>query len=107
VSERRLLSALKRVLLRLGLPGHLHTFRHAFISRALTAGIPEAVVREWVGHVDRDILRLYTHIASATSQAAMRRLTAESAGPKEGGEHTRDDEEDRNPNSAQFQHKTQ
>src|SRR5262249_7502780 len=27
-SERRLLAALKRVLKKLGLPGHLHTFRH-------------------------------------------------------------------------------
>jgi integrase len=76
VSERRLLQALKRVLKKLGLRGHLHTFRHAFISRALTSGIPESVVRAWVGHVDADVIRLYTHIADAASQAAMRRLTA-------------------------------
>jgi integrase len=74
ISERRLLAALKRVLKRLGLKGHVHTFRHAFISRALTSGIPEAVVRAWVGHVDADVIRLYTHIADADSQAAMRRL---------------------------------
>jgi integrase len=74
VSERRLLAALKRDLKKLGLRGHLHTFRHAFISRALTNGIPEAVVRAWVGHVDADVLKLYTHIADADSQAAMRRL---------------------------------
>jgi integrase/recombinase XerD len=74
VSGRRMLKALKRVLARLGLEGHLHTFRHAFISRALTAGVPEAIVREWVGHVDRDVMKLYTHIASAASQAAMRRF---------------------------------
>jgi site-specific recombinase XerD len=74
VSERRLLVALKRVLKQLGWRGHLHTFRHAFISRALTNGIAEAVVRAWVGHVDADVIRLYTHIADADSQAAMRRL---------------------------------
>jgi integrase len=74
VSKRRLLVALKRVLKKLGLRGHLHTFRHAFISRALTSRIPEAVVRAWVGHVDADVMRLYTHIADADSQAAMRRL---------------------------------
>lgn len=74
ISERRLLVCLKRVLNKLGLSGHLHTFRHDFISRALTSGIPEAVVRSWVGHVDRDVLKLYTHIADADSQAAMRRL---------------------------------
>jgi hypothetical protein len=44
--------------------------------RALTSGIPEAVVRAWVGHVDADVIRLYTHIADADSQAAMRRLNA-------------------------------
>ncbi|MEX0702933.1 MAG: site-specific integrase [Planctomycetales bacterium] len=74
ISERRLLRSLKRVLTKLGLKGHLHTFRHSFISRALLAGIPEAVVREWVGHVDRDILKLYTHVANRDSQSAMRRL---------------------------------
>jgi integrase len=76
VSERRLLKVLKGVLKKLGLRGHLHTFRHAFISGALTSGIPESVVRAWVGHVDADVIRLYTHIADAASQAAMRRLTA-------------------------------
>jgi integrase len=74
VSERRLLAALKRVLGAVGLEGHLHTFRHAFISHALTQGIPEAIVRQWVGHVDAEVLKLYTHIADAASQAAMQRL---------------------------------
>jgi integrase len=74
ISERRLLKSLKRVLTKLGLKGHLHTFRHSFISHALMAGVPEAVVRSWVGHVDRDILKLYTHIADADSQSAMKRL---------------------------------
>ena len=41
---------------------------------AVTTGIPEAIVREWVGHVDADVMKLYTHIASTTSQEAMRRL---------------------------------
>lgn len=76
ISERRLLLYLKRVLKRLGLPGHLHTFRHAFISHALTSGIPEAVVRQWVGHVDPDIIRQYTHVADKISQQAMEQLSA-------------------------------
>jgi integrase len=78
ISERRLLKVLKVILRKLGLRGHLHTFRHFFISKALTSGIPEAVVRAWVGHVDADVIRLYTHIADADSQAAMRRLTTNS-----------------------------
>lgn len=74
LSERRLLRSLKRLLKRLKLPGHLHTFRHAFISRALSAGTPEAVVRSWVGHVDQEIMKLYTHIADKDSQEKMQRL---------------------------------
>ena len=79
VSERRLLLSLKRLLKRLKMPGHLHTFRHSFISNALTKGIPEAVVRSWVGHVDRDVMKLYTHIADQASQAAMQRLAEANA----------------------------
>lgn len=74
ISDRRVLQYLKRVLKRLGLKGHVHTFRHAFISHALTHGTPEAIVRQWVGHVDQEIMRHYTHIADAASQAAMQRL---------------------------------
>jgi hypothetical protein len=96
------------VLSALGLTGHLHTFRHAFISRSLAAGIPEAVVREWVGHVDRDVLRLYTHIVSATSQEAMRRLSDVSNTSKPGGgESDRPAATDLVPDSAHFQHKSE
>ncbi|HWL10742.1 MAG TPA: site-specific integrase [Planctomicrobium sp.] len=74
ISERRLLQALKRILKKLGLSGHLHTFRHSFISRAIFNGTPEAVVRLWAGHVDDATLKLYTHLASAQSHDAMIRL---------------------------------
>src|SRR3954471_18194947 len=43
-SDRRALAHLKVVLKKLNLPGHLHTFRHSFISHALTAGAAEAIV---------------------------------------------------------------
>ncbi len=74
MSERLLLANLKRLLKKLNLPGHVHTFRHTFISLALTAGTPEAVVRAWVGHVDPETLKLYTHIADAASHAAMQKF---------------------------------
>ncbi len=74
ISERRLLTSLKGTLRKLGLPGHLHTFRHSYISRAILNGTPEAIVRGWVGHVDEQTLKLYTHIASQQSQQAMRQL---------------------------------
>jgi integrase len=83
-TERRLLSALKQVLAGLHLPGKLHTFRHAFISNALLNGTPVAVVKEWVGHVDREVIALYTHVHDNASQAAMQRLAAANQGPQRG-----------------------
>ena len=74
LQESRLLAYLKLRLKRLGLPGKIHTFRHSLVTRALLAGIPEAVVRQWVGHLDREVTKIYTHILSPDSQAAMRRL---------------------------------
>lgn len=101
-SDRRLLVSLKKVVKGLGLPGHVHTFRHAFISRALTQGIPEAIVRTWVGHVDDDVIRLYTHIADESSQAAMQRLAGLNQGlqpeARQDGARTHEDD------SAQIQH---
>ena len=106
VSERRLLVTLKRVLKKLGLKGHLHTFRHAFISRCLTSGIPEAVVREWVGHVDRDVIRLYTHLASTVSQDAMKRLSAGQSDKRVPNQGERaSGRSGSGPNSAQTQHR--
>ena len=77
ISERRALVALKRVLSKLGIPGKLHSFRHSFISRCLTGGAEEAVVRQWVGHVDPEIMRLYTHISSQISQDRIQRLNGD------------------------------
>lgn len=81
ISERRLLRSLKRLLKLLHIPGHLHTFRHAFISHALSTGVPEAVVRNIVGHVDEKIIRLYTHIADRRLQEAVRNLDGAPDGP--------------------------
>ena len=64
------------MLKQLGLKGHLHTFRHSFISHALTSGVPEAIVRSWVGHVDHRILKTYTHVADQISQNAMEKVFA-------------------------------
>ena len=103
VSERRLLGVLKRVLRGMGLVGHLHTFRHAFISTALTRGVADALVREWVGHVDPHIMKHYTHIASQASQAAMKRFVGEAQGKEVvDGQERRD--QGREPVSVQTQH---
>ncbi len=75
ISERRLLQHLKRVLKRLGLQGHLHTFRHSSISFAAYEGTSERVLRKWIGHVDREILDWYFHLADSQSAKAMKRLS--------------------------------
>lgn len=59
----------------LQLKGHLQTFRHNFISTALLGRTPEAVVCDWVGHVDPEILKLYTHIRQEQSRQFMDRLS--------------------------------
>jgi len=102
VSDRRLLQYLKRVLKRLGLRGHVHTFRHSFISHALTQGIHEAIVRQWVGHVDQEIMRHYTHIADAASRAAMQRLNEAQSSPLQQNQETKDGQEEAGSKSAQF-----
>ncbi len=101
ISERRLLDYLKRVLKRLGLVGHLHTFRHSFISFAACEGIPERVLRQWIGHVDREILDWYFHLADSQSHAAMKRLSeaAERSKPSSEADSEKDSK------SAQSQHK--
>ena len=53
----------------------LHTFRHSFISNALCNRTPEAIVRNWVGQIDPETIKLYTHVLDPSSQDAMRRLT--------------------------------
>jgi len=103
--RRRKLQYLKRVLRRLGLPGHLHTFRHSFISHALTKGTPEAIVRQWVGHVDAEILRWYAHIADSASHDAMRRLAESGNGCVDARDAAQNGAE-AGPQSAQSQHNT-
>eukprot|EP00456_Euglypha_rotunda_P045664 TRINITY_DN361_c0_g2_i1.p2 TRINITY_DN361_c0_g2~~TRINITY_DN361_c0_g2_i1.p2 ORF type:complete len:370 (+),score=77.68 TRINITY_DN361_c0_g2_i1:2577-3686(+) len=76
IDARRALSALKRILKPLGIEGKLHTFRHSFISRSLTRGVEESVLRTWVGHVDAEIMRLYTHITSSISQERIKLMDA-------------------------------
>ena len=74
ICDRRSLDHLKRVLKKVGLQGHHHTFRHSFITHALISGTPAEIVRNWVGHVDQKIMDRYTHIADQISQQAMTKL---------------------------------
>ena len=64
------------VLKKLSPPGKVHTFRHTFISVALTNGTPVATVQAWAGHLDAAIIKLYTHVADQVSQQQMEQLAA-------------------------------
>lgn len=97
--SRHIVGKGKRLLKRLGLPGHLHTFRHSFISFAAQQGVSERVLRAWVGHVDREILDWYFHLADEQSQAAMQRLSRSAASLHAASET--------DVNSAQFQHSSE
>ena len=96
ISERRLLKYLKRVLKRLGYVGHLHTFRHSFISFAANTGVPERLLRQWIRHADREILDWYYHLADRESKEAMQRLSKASKPSQP--------TDDSDLNSAQNQH---
>ena len=72
MSDRWLLATLKRTLKKLDMKGHVHTFRHSFVSHALVVGkVPPDVVRQWVGHLDPEILKNYTHVSNNASQDYM------------------------------------
>ena len=51
-------------------------------------------MREWVGHIDPQILKLYTHIADQASQDAMQRLAISNLNAELGKEHREDRAED-------------
>ena len=72
--ERRALAHLKQVLKRVGLRGKLHSFRHSFISYAVSKHKTRAFIRRWVGHVDDRMLDLYTHVTDRQSAQEMEEL---------------------------------
>ncbi len=38
-----------------------HSFRHTFITLCARAGVPQGLVRQWVGHASEDVTRIYEH----------------------------------------------
>ena len=51
--------------------GRYHSFRHFFISECFDAGIPESDIKDWVGHSDSKVVKLYRHIRSESAKANM------------------------------------
>lgn len=77
IDARSFTQNLRRACNRAGIPpserATLHQQRHEFVSRAREAGVPDAVIREAIGHRDARALQGYTKIETAI---AGRLLTA-------------------------------
>jgi len=56
-----------------------HDLRHTAITDLCEAGIPEAVIRSYVGHVDEEMLKLYSHPRQEAMQRAARALDPSTA----------------------------
>jgi len=49
---------------------HCHRFRHTFCSLNMARGVPESVVRSWLGHEGSAITKRYTHLRGLDQQWA-------------------------------------
>lgn len=54
--------------------GRLHSFRHYFCSTCANMGVPEQVVKEWLGHSDSKMVKHYYHLHHDEAQRQMQRL---------------------------------
>ena len=57
-----------------GLEGTNHKFRHSFCTIAVLSGVNFFTLRRWVGHIDKEGLKIYVHIADEQAQVTMRQL---------------------------------
>lgn len=88
IDARSFTQNLRRACNRAGIPSSeratLHQQRHAFVSRAREAGVPDAVIRATIGHRDARALEGYTsvetEIAGRLLTAAMPSTTTSDAG---------------------------
>ncbi len=55
--------------------GRLHSFRHYFCSACANQGVPEQVVKEWLGHADSKMVRHYYHLHDEEAQRQMGRVS--------------------------------
>ncbi|MBI1348610.1 tyrosine-type recombinase/integrase [bacterium] len=55
--------------------GRLHSFRHFFCSQCANRGIPEQVVKTWLGHADAAMVRRCYHLDPQESQRQRNRMS--------------------------------
>ncbi len=60
--------------------GRWHLFRHSFISWCAVAGVPEADIESWVGHLTPEMRKHYTHLSIDRKRSQMERLECPAEG---------------------------
>jgi len=62
-----------------------YDLRHLFVTELNEAGVPEGVIRELAGHVDPQMMRIYSHPRLAAKRLAVEALATVKTGQFEGG----------------------
>jgi len=62
-----------------------YDLRYQFVTELCEAGVPEAVIRELAGHVDPQMMRIYSHPRLAAKRLAVEALATVKTGQSEGG----------------------
>lgn len=80
-NPKKLNERLKMAEKRAGLESYtVHSLRHLFNTHYINSGVPERVVRMWMGHHDRSMTGIYYDLTDAESRRFMRSVCFDDPG---------------------------